>query len=130
MKKHARTRMEVVCAWCTQPMGTKDGRGKTGITHGICRKCEKLYFGRATFWERLPWVGLQFQRRRTNQRLEQIDKDVEELDRWRDIFNRDPKLHARIIIQGKPHVHYTTFDAIFELEHRVGDEPEMKCRWN
>jgi len=33
------TTMTVVCAWCGKPLGTKDGKGNTGITHGICKVC-------------------------------------------------------------------------------------------
>ena len=31
--------MQVVCAWCGKGLGTKDGKGNTGTTHGICKVC-------------------------------------------------------------------------------------------
>ena len=34
-----RERLTVVCAWCLEPMGTKDGGGTVGISHGICEGC-------------------------------------------------------------------------------------------
>ena len=37
------TTITVVCAWCGAGMGTEDGQGVTGISHGICAGCaEKL----------------------------------------------------------------------------------------
>lgn len=32
--------LRVVCAWCGKHIGDKDGEGKTGISHGICKECE------------------------------------------------------------------------------------------
>lgn len=29
----------VICMYCKVVMGTKDGQGKEGDSHGICRKC-------------------------------------------------------------------------------------------
>ncbi len=29
----------IVCAWCGDKMGEKDGHGQTGVTHGICADC-------------------------------------------------------------------------------------------
>lgn len=43
MKK---TRLKIVCAWCNKTIGYKDGKGVNGITHGICRKCQKKHFGK------------------------------------------------------------------------------------
>ena len=33
------TLITVKCAWCGKDMGTKEGHGVTGISHGICDKC-------------------------------------------------------------------------------------------
>lgn len=33
------TVIKIVCAWCGKDMGTKDGKGVEGITHGICPEC-------------------------------------------------------------------------------------------
>lgn len=35
------TTLTIVCSWCNKVIGTKDGDGQTGETHGICSKCEK-----------------------------------------------------------------------------------------
>ena len=41
-----KTTLTVICAWCGKDLGTKDGKGTTGITHGICKECaEKLKEG-------------------------------------------------------------------------------------
>jgi len=34
----------VQCAWCNKPLGQKDGKGVSGISHGICKSCVKKYF--------------------------------------------------------------------------------------
>ncbi|MCK9597605.1 MAG: hypothetical protein M0R06_01115 [Sphaerochaeta sp.] len=31
--------IEIVCAWCGKPMGSKPGDGQTGVSHGICPEC-------------------------------------------------------------------------------------------
>lgn len=33
------TKLKIVSAWCGDEMGEKDGKGKTGISHGICKDC-------------------------------------------------------------------------------------------
>jgi hypothetical protein len=33
------TTIHVVCAWCGKDMGYKDGKGKSGTSHGICPAC-------------------------------------------------------------------------------------------
>ena len=38
-KKH--TVIQIVCAWCKKPMGTKEGYGVTGISHSICPECAR-----------------------------------------------------------------------------------------
>ncbi len=40
-----RASIDVVCAWCLKQMGTVDGKGQTGISHGICEDCSKEVFG-------------------------------------------------------------------------------------
>jgi hypothetical protein len=34
------TTITMVCAWCGKPLGTKDGNGQTGVSHGICSECK------------------------------------------------------------------------------------------
>ena len=31
--------MIVTCAWCGRFIEWKDGRGRRGVSHGICRRC-------------------------------------------------------------------------------------------
>lgn len=31
--------MKIVCAWCNENMGEKNGRGVEGVTHGMCKQC-------------------------------------------------------------------------------------------
>ncbi len=33
------TVIEARCAWCNISMGTKDGGGTVGVSHGICEGC-------------------------------------------------------------------------------------------
>ncbi len=33
------TELTVVCAWCSKPMGAKDGQGVSGVSHSICPEC-------------------------------------------------------------------------------------------
>ncbi len=40
-----RAKIKVVCAWCQTDMGTKDGDGTTGVSHGICAACSVETFG-------------------------------------------------------------------------------------
>ena len=32
-------KITVTCAWCGKHLGTKDGKGQSGISHGICATC-------------------------------------------------------------------------------------------
>lgn len=32
-------KLKVVCAWCGEPMGEKEGNGVKGISHSICDDC-------------------------------------------------------------------------------------------
>jgi hypothetical protein len=34
-----------VCAWCGRQLGTIDGQGQAGTSHGICEQCAKTHFG-------------------------------------------------------------------------------------
>lgn len=38
------TTITVVCAWCGETIGEKDGQGVEGESHGICNKCLDLHF--------------------------------------------------------------------------------------
>jgi len=31
--------IEVICSYCGKSMGQKDGKGQTGVSHGICSEC-------------------------------------------------------------------------------------------
>jgi hypothetical protein len=33
--------IERVCCVCGKHMGTKDGEGKSGVSHGYCEECKK-----------------------------------------------------------------------------------------
>ena len=33
------TKLIVKCAWCGKYLGVKDGKGVSGISHGICKEC-------------------------------------------------------------------------------------------
>lgn len=35
------TTLTVTCAWCSSPMGTKEGEGVEGTSHGMCDSCYK-----------------------------------------------------------------------------------------
>ena len=32
-----------VCSWCGKDMGTKDGQGVSGVSHGMCKSCQKKF---------------------------------------------------------------------------------------
>lgn len=38
------TKIQVFCGWCGKYMGSKDGEGQPGASHGICPKCLKIHF--------------------------------------------------------------------------------------
>jgi hypothetical protein len=40
--------MNIECAWCGKPMGTKDGRGVEGTSHSICSECMEKELGKMT----------------------------------------------------------------------------------
>jgi hypothetical protein len=34
----------VECGWCGKYLGQKDGKGVSGISHGICPECSEKFF--------------------------------------------------------------------------------------
>ena len=38
------TIISIICAWCGEKIGEKDGHGIKGDSHGICNKCLNRYF--------------------------------------------------------------------------------------
>ena len=36
------TILTIICSYCGADLGTKDGQGLTGVTHGICVACLEL----------------------------------------------------------------------------------------
>ena len=38
------TILKIICAWCGQDLGFKDGKGTEGISHGICANCRDKEF--------------------------------------------------------------------------------------
>ncbi len=38
-----KTTLKIVCMYCKDPMGEKDGKGVEGTSHSICRECWKEY---------------------------------------------------------------------------------------
>lgn len=35
----SKTILTVVCSWCSKDMGEKDGKGVSGVSHGMCEAC-------------------------------------------------------------------------------------------
>jgi len=35
----SKTVMQVKCAWCQKDLGEKDGKGVSGVSHGMCEAC-------------------------------------------------------------------------------------------
>ena len=33
----------VLCAWCGKHLGTKDGQGVSGVSHGMCAECARAF---------------------------------------------------------------------------------------
>ncbi|GAI42679.1 unnamed protein product, partial [marine sediment metagenome] len=44
VEKKQKTIMKLVCAWCGNDLGSLDGKGETGTSHGICQDCKEKYF--------------------------------------------------------------------------------------
>ena len=38
------TKLRIVCAWCGDDMGEKEGDGVAGVTSSICEKCLARHF--------------------------------------------------------------------------------------
>lgn len=39
LERKPRTVIHRVCAWCRKDLGTVDGRGVSGVSHGMCPAC-------------------------------------------------------------------------------------------
>lgn len=144
MKKE-KTTMKVECAWCGADMGTKDGQGVTGTTHGICPKCADKEWGklggrpkRAARWN-LVGRFLEWNRRRTSDRRTAIqraalqakaEKEADDRRALEDMFATNPGLHARVMLTGRRLIHYLEAEDLAQLNARVANEPEVRCRWN
>ena len=37
----SKTILTMTCAWCSKDMGEKDGKGVSGVSHGMCPSCYK-----------------------------------------------------------------------------------------
>ena len=37
----SKTILTMTCAWCNKSMGEKDGKGVSGVSHGMCEACYK-----------------------------------------------------------------------------------------
>ena len=38
------TTLSLECSWCKCDMGTKDGKGISGVSHSICPSCTKKHY--------------------------------------------------------------------------------------
>ena len=138
--KKAKTILKCVCPYCGADMGKIDGKGVTGTTSRTCPKCAKKEWAKIGGKPPARWnlVGRFLDRRRSVQRrLEklaeferQADEKANERAEVDDILAKNPKLHTWIILRGKRGVHYVMAEDMAELESRVADEPEMRCKWN
>lgn len=131
--------MKVVCAWCNADLGTKDGQGTTGTTHGICKRCAKKF--KAATPARWNLVGRWLARRRNRAafvaRLEaehaqliEFDRQANEREELRQAFEGNPTLQSWAVLHGKLGVHWIDVKDVVELQGRVIDQFEIKCRWN
>lgn len=149
--KKVKTIMKVECAWHEKNfgfplvMGTKDGKGITGTTSGICKACAKIEWAKVPNGGKLParWniVGRILARRRDRRNARRIaeqraalqaqaDKEADDRRNLEYMFATNPALHARVMLTGRRLVHYLEPGDLATLEDRVKDEPEMKSRWN
>lgn len=142
MKKE-KTIMKVECAWCGADLGTKDGHGSTGTTHGICPECAAKEWaklgGRPPRRWNLVARFLEWNRRRTSDRRTadqraalqaKAEKEADDRRALEDMFATNPGLHARIMLTGRRLVHYLEPEDLAQLNARVANEPEVRCRWN
>lgn len=138
MKKNWQSEIKVVCAWCGADMGTKDGKGTWGVSHGICKKCAKAELAKVPK-KPAPWnlIGRFLERRRYVQRLEaehaamtKADETVNERDNLRQAIEGNWELMTWSVLHGRQGVHWIDYKQIAEIQDRVANEPEMKIRWN
>jgi len=142
MKKEFETKMKVVCAWCGADLGTKDGHGSTGTTHGICKDCAKKETAKLPKESR-RWnlVGRFLERRRARReflkaleaehaQLLELDRQANEREELRQAFEKNPTLQLWAVLHGKPGVHYLDLKVLTVLQDRVNDDPELKARLN
>ena len=140
MKKE-KTTMKVVCAWHKKnfgfelDMGTKEGHGSTGTTHGICKECAKIE------WAKVPktparWnlVGRFLARRRGKKRAAQIAQAAEEAAEDNEaliyLLRNNPNLHAQCMLRGDRGRHYILVEDLATIQAAVATEPEIKCYLN
>ena len=72
------TLIKVVCAWCGTDMGTKDGKGQEGVSHGICSDCyDKVSVHKPTKEEIEQIINFDY---------EQIVEDKRIADNMRDVW--------------------------------------------
>ena len=137
MKKEFETTMKVVCAWHKKnfgfelDMGTKEGHGSTGTTHGICPECAKIEWAKVpktpARWNR---VGRFLARRRAKKQADQIAEDQEEDDALLYLFRNSPNLHAQCMLRGERGRHYILVEDLAILQARVSPDPEISCHLN
>jgi len=137
MKKE-QTTMKVVCAWHKKnfgfelDMGTKEGHGSTGTTHGICKQCAKIEWAKAPGGPppaRWNLVGRFLERRRARKRYHDAE-DQEEDEALLFLIRNNPNLHAQCLLRGERGRHYLLVEDLAELQVRVSTEPEIRCHLN
>jgi hypothetical protein len=143
IRRKRQTDLKVECAWCGAPLGTKDGKGTTGVSHGICRKCADKEWAKLGGRPPARWniIGRILYRRRQNRRrlerlerehelLEEADKKANEQAAAEELLATNPALHLQIILRGKPGVHYIDAADLVALEKWAAGQPEFNIRWN
>lgn len=139
MKKE-RTTMNVVCSWCGADLGTKDGQGQTGTSHGICKACAKKEFGedKPARWN---LVARFLERRRARReflkaleaehaQMLEFDRQANEREELRQAIEGNPTLQLWAVLHGKPGVHWVDLKVVAVLADQAKDEPELKARLN
>jgi len=137
MKKEFETTMNVVCAWCGADLGTKDGKGVTGTTHGICKACAKKLQPPARWNLVGRFLTARRIRRAYLKRLEKEHADLIEFDRQanerediRQAFEGNPTLQLWSVLHGKPGVNWIDLKVVNVLQDHAKDDPETKARLN
>lgn len=136
--KNEKTILKVVCAWCGADLGTKDGKGTEGVTHGICKKCAKKELAKVPKKPaRWNLVGRFLERRRYIARLErehanliEFDRQADERENLRQAFEGNQELQTWAVLNGRQGTHWIDVREVAVLEDRVKDQPEFKHRWN